>query len=144
VIAAAPENLREVRASLYATVIDTVAMFLAHAVDHIRALAKDMHRDPVPIWSPLTLCRARTRSACSRRGGPARAQLAELFARAGLGDALGNQAWAIISQPASAALTGRDVGHAHCRSMVRLIGWPISQPGWPASAARLLETMAME
>lgn len=33
-------------------------MFLAHAIDHIRALANDMPRDPLPIWSPLTLCRA--------------------------------------------------------------------------------------
>jgi hypothetical protein len=34
-----------------------VRMFLAHANDHIRSLANDMLRDPLPVWSPLTLCR---------------------------------------------------------------------------------------
>src|SRR5260370_20059284 len=57
-IATAPENTREVRGKLHASMIEGVSLFLAHAVDHIRALANDMLRDPVPIWSPLTLSRA--------------------------------------------------------------------------------------
>src|SRR5260370_23382416 len=56
-IATAPENTREVRGKLHASMIEGVNLFLAHAVDHIRALANDMLRDPVPIWSPLTLSR---------------------------------------------------------------------------------------
>jgi hypothetical protein len=58
VIADAPADVREVRDRLHATLISTVGVFLAHALDHIRALANDMLRDPIPIWSPLTLCRA--------------------------------------------------------------------------------------
>jgi len=54
----APEAAREVRSTLHATLVDTVRMFLAHAIDHTRALANDMQRDPVPVWSPLTLSRA--------------------------------------------------------------------------------------
>jgi hypothetical protein len=57
-IAEAPEGARQVRARLHSTLVSTVGMFLAHANDHIRALANDMLRDPLPIWSPLTLCRA--------------------------------------------------------------------------------------
>jgi hypothetical protein len=57
-IAGAPEDAREVRDRLHGTLVSTVEMFLAHSVDHIRALANDMLRDPLPIWSPLTLCRA--------------------------------------------------------------------------------------
>ncbi len=57
-IADAPEDAREVRDRLHGTLVSTVGMFLAHATDHIRALANDMLREPLPIWSPLTLCRA--------------------------------------------------------------------------------------
>src|SRR5579863_802610 len=57
-IAAAPEDARQVRDRLHGTLVSTVGMFLAHAIDHIRALANDMLRDPLPIWSPLTFCRA--------------------------------------------------------------------------------------
>ena len=57
-IADAPEDARQVRARLHGTLVSTVGVFLAHAVDHIRALANDMLRDPLAIWSPLTLCRA--------------------------------------------------------------------------------------
>jgi len=56
-IATAPENTREVRGKLHASMIEGVSLFLAHAVDHIHALANDMLRDPVPTWSPLTLSR---------------------------------------------------------------------------------------
>jgi hypothetical protein len=57
-IAAAPEETRDVRGGLQATLVDTVGLFLAHATDHIRAIANDMGREPMPIWSPLTACRA--------------------------------------------------------------------------------------
>jgi hypothetical protein len=57
VIAAAPTDARKVRSNLHATVVATVETFLTHALDHSRALANDMLRDPMPIWSPLTLCR---------------------------------------------------------------------------------------
>jgi hypothetical protein len=57
-IADAPEDARRVRDRLHSTLVSVVEMFLAHAIDHIRALANDMLRDPLPIWSPLTLCRA--------------------------------------------------------------------------------------
>jgi hypothetical protein len=57
-IADAPEDARRVRDRLHGTLVSVVETFLAHAVDHIRALANDMLRDPLPIWSPLTLCRA--------------------------------------------------------------------------------------
>jgi hypothetical protein len=57
-IAAVPETAREVRSNLHATLTDAIRMFLAHAIDHTRALANDMERDPVPVWSPLTLSRA--------------------------------------------------------------------------------------
>jgi hypothetical protein len=57
-IATAPAGSAEVRGRLHAILIDTVGMFLAHAIDHTRALANDMNREPVPVWSPLTLCRA--------------------------------------------------------------------------------------
>lgn len=56
-IAAAPADVREVREKLHATMLDGVKMFLAHAIDHIRSLANDMLRDPMPVRSPLTLCR---------------------------------------------------------------------------------------
>jgi len=49
---------KRVRDGLHATIISTVGMILAHALDHIRSLHGDLQRDPVPIWSPLTLSRA--------------------------------------------------------------------------------------
>lgn len=54
----APVKAREVRSNLLATMNEAVGMFLAHAVDHVRALENDLQRDPMPIWSMLTLCRA--------------------------------------------------------------------------------------
>jgi hypothetical protein len=56
--AVSPESACEVRGKLHATVVEIISMLLAHATDHIRALAHDMQRDPVPVWSPLTLCRS--------------------------------------------------------------------------------------
>jgi hypothetical protein len=57
-IAEVPEDARRVRDRLHGTLVSVVEMFLAHAIDQTRALANDMLRDPLPIWSPLTICRA--------------------------------------------------------------------------------------
>src|SRR5258708_7150715 len=57
-IATAPENTREVRGKLHASMIEGVSLFLAHAVDHIRALANDMRRARVPPWPPPPQSRA--------------------------------------------------------------------------------------
>lgn len=55
---AAPAKARDVRSNLLATMCEAVGMYLAHAIDHVRALENDLRRDPVPIWSTLTLCLA--------------------------------------------------------------------------------------
>lgn len=78
-IADAPEDARQVRARLHGTLVSTVGVFLAHAVDHIRALANDMLRDPLAIWygglsnpSSTGASRAIIRAigAASARGAP--------------------------------------------------------------------------
>lgn len=51
-------DVRDVRGRLLATGLDTVLLVQGHMVDHIRSLEQDLRRDPVPIWSTLTLARA--------------------------------------------------------------------------------------
>jgi hypothetical protein len=49
---------RRVWEGLQATTIKTAGMLLAHSLDHTRALVADLDREPLPVWSQLTLARA--------------------------------------------------------------------------------------
>jgi hypothetical protein len=49
---------KQVWEKLHATTATTAGMLLAHALDHVRGMCWDLQRQPVPIWSQLTLARA--------------------------------------------------------------------------------------
>lgn len=57
-INAAPPDRQEVQGRIHATMIEGAHLALLNAEDHVLALEGDVVRDPAPIWSPLTLCRA--------------------------------------------------------------------------------------
>ena len=55
---AAPLERQEVQGRIHATGIEGAHLAYLSAQDHLLTLEADMLRDPAPIWSPLTLCRA--------------------------------------------------------------------------------------
>lgn len=60
-------NAEGPRPGIHATGIEGAHLALLNAEDHIRALERDVLRDPAPIWSPLTLCRATLESTAVNR-----------------------------------------------------------------------------
>jgi hypothetical protein len=55
---AAPPEKRRVQDRILATGMEGADLAFTNAQDHISALESDLLRDPAPIWSTLTLCRA--------------------------------------------------------------------------------------
>jgi hypothetical protein len=57
-INAAPPERQEVQGRIHATGIEAAELAFVNAQDHMLALESNVLRDPAPVWSSLTLCRA--------------------------------------------------------------------------------------